>query len=359
MAIEEAMEEKIQGAALQIIEGGARLTVRVAKSLALALLNSGWQLAKGGAGKAVEAIEKQRNTGNVGEKRLQQMGEDVHEIRLDDQETLKKVTQSLRQAGLTYGVEKTPEGGYYLHFQGKDADHLMHAVERAFKQLGLEFDPSEVLKVPAEPTQERSGEETRQTEEATQAEPERAAGAAGSETAEPTEPEPETTGRVEWGNVRPDILDYAAAEFAASHEQLAGLDPQAARDAIEVDPELRSDFDRSLHDDYGQPYEPAARTRQEEQPAKETPAAETRNEPEPQAERTPENAQGRPAAEAATTPEPSGHATPEPAMDAGTKTPGPRNRKEFFERFKAKYKAKTDAQARKAPARKIEHNRNR
>ena len=358
MAIEEAMEEKIQGAALQIIEGGARLTVRVAKSLALALLNSGWRLAKGGAGKAVEAIEKQRNTGNVGEKRLQQMGEDVHEIRLDDQETLKQVTQSLRQAGLTYGVEKTAEGGYYLHFQGKDADHLMHAVERAFKKLGLEFDPSEVLKVPAEPTQERTGEETRQTEEAAQAEPERTADTAGPETAKPQEPEPETAGRVEWGNVRPDILDYAAAEFAAAHEELAGLDPQAARDAIEVDPELRGDFDRSLHDDYGQPYA-AARTRQEPEPERETPAAETRNEPEPQAERTPENAQATPSAETAPTPEPAGHATPEPVVDAGAKTPGPRNRKEFFERFKTKYKAKTDAQARKAPARKIEHNRNR
>lgn len=334
MAIEEAMEEKIQGAALQIIEGGARLTVRVAKSLALALLNSGWQLAKGGAGKAIEAIEKQRGTGNVGEKRLQQMGEDVHEIRLDDQETLKEVTRSLRQAGLTYGVEKTTDGGYYLHFQGKDADHLMHAVDRAFKQLGLEFNPSDVLKVPAETAQERTGTET----------PEERTGATRSTEAGDPEgtPEPETTGRIEWEDVRPDILDYAATEFAATHEQLAGLTPQETRDAIDKDPELRQEFDKSLHDDYGQTYASESVRRRDEPPAP---------------------AEGRATSTDAGKPEPAAAPTPGPGDDAGNvgvKAPWPKTRKEFFERFRTRYKAKLDdAKTRKAPAKKLDRTRNR
>lgn len=342
MAIEEAMEEKIQGAALQIIEGGARLTVRVAKSLALTLLNSGWQLAKGGAGKAIEAIEKQRGTGNVGEKRLQQMGEDVHEIRLDDQETLKEVTRSLRQAGLTYGVEKTTDGGYYLHFQGKDADHLMHAVDRAFKQLGLEFNPSDVLKVPAEPAQERTGEETRQTDGPAQTKPERTSGTTDPEAAKPSEPEPETNGRVEWGNVRPDILDYGTTEFAATHEQLAGLTPQETRDAIDKDPELRQEFDKSLHDDYGQTYASESVRRRDEPPAP---------------------AEGRATSTDAGKPEPAAAPTPGPGDDAGNigvKAPGPKTRKEFFERFRTRYKAKLDdAKTRKAPAKKLDRTRSR
>ncbi|OZG60715.1 MULTISPECIES: PcfB family protein [Bifidobacterium] len=136
MAIEEMVESQVKDIGIRIIESGASLIVRVGADSAKGFAAAGWRIVTGGAGMITDAIRHQMETGKVSEARLQSMGKDVHDILLPD-ESLKEVTKSLRKAGITYSVETTGQGSYYLHFQGKDQDHLLHAVNRAFEQVGL------------------------------------------------------------------------------------------------------------------------------------------------------------------------------------------------------------------------------
>lgn len=134
MAIEEAVEQKAQDAVFRIVETGARVTLSVSKTLALTLVRSGWHL----AGKGAETIREHLSTGEVSERKLQSLGQDVHMIELRE-DSLKAVSASLRKAGITYHVERNADG-YWLHFQGKDVDHVRHAVNRAFEKIGLTYD---------------------------------------------------------------------------------------------------------------------------------------------------------------------------------------------------------------------------
>ena len=145
MAMEEAVEQKVQGVVLQITEGGVKLTVRCGAKLGKALIKGGWKVTVGNILKALgNALSNAVNTGHVSEKKLQSLGQDVHEIHLAD-DTKKEVTKSLRKAGITYSAEPADNGQYFLHFQGKDRDHTMHAVNRAFERMGLEFNTDNLV----------------------------------------------------------------------------------------------------------------------------------------------------------------------------------------------------------------------
>lgn len=152
MAIEEAVEQKAQDAAVKAVETGGQLTLRASKALALMLVKNGWKLTTGTAVRISGTVKHHMDTGKVSEKKLQSLGQDVHMIELPE-DSLKAVSKSLREAGITYHVEQTDDDGYYLHFQGKDKDHVEHAVKRAFERIGLTFDAEEIT------PQQRTGQQ--------------------------------------------------------------------------------------------------------------------------------------------------------------------------------------------------------
>lgn len=139
MPIEEQAEEKIQNTVQNIITGGAKLALRIPKSAFLALLQSGAKLIKAGTHAAGEAVKNRIDSGEMSEKRLQtKKGGDLHELQLDDS-TMRGVQRSLREAGIDYHLERTNDGQYFVHFAGKDEDHIRHAVQRAFRKMGLDI----------------------------------------------------------------------------------------------------------------------------------------------------------------------------------------------------------------------------
>ena len=160
MPIEEQAEEKIQNAVQTIITGGAKLMLRIPKGVAMAMLRSGMKLAKTGVHAAGAAVKDGIDSGEMSEKRLQRKKDgDLHELQLDDS-TMREVQRSLKQAGIDYHLERTDRGQFILHFAGRDEDHVRHAVQRAFKDMGLDV-ADEDFAVEQTEQQERTTERTR------------------------------------------------------------------------------------------------------------------------------------------------------------------------------------------------------
>lgn len=285
MPIEEQAEEKIQNAVQTIITGGAKLMLRIPKGVAMALLRSGMKLTKTGVHAAGKAVKDRIDSGEMSEKRLQRKkGGDLHELQLDDS-TMREVQHSLRTAGIDYHLERTDQGQFVLHFAGKDEDHVRHAVQRAFKNMGLDVADDDF-------TVEQTEQQERTTEQ-TRSEPEPPA----RET--PAEPaaKPMPTQRIAWDFVDPEVMEMAANSLAARHPELSWdrlmgdttCDERAGRDFADriigkaaADPRLRDELDTILRDDYGQGAQTREQTRRRTtEPNRETPASEPEDEPEP------------------------------------------------------------------------------
>lgn len=239
MPIEEQAEEKIQNAVQTIITGGAKLMLRIPKGVAMALLRSGMKLTKTGVHAAGEAVKNKIDSGEMSEKRLQRKKDgDLHELQLDDS-TMREVQHSLKTAGIDYHLERTDQGQFILHFAGKDEDHVRHAVQRAFKGMGLDVTDDDF-----------TVEQTEQTRN----EPEPPA----RETPAKSAMKPMPTQRIAW-----DFADRIIGKAAA-------------------DPSLRDELDAILRDDYGQGAQTQEQTRrQTTEPNREKPAPEPESEPEP------------------------------------------------------------------------------
>lgn len=293
MPIEEQAEEKIQNAVQTIITGGAKLMLRIPKGVAMAMLRSGMKLAKTGVHAAGAAVKNKIDSGEMSEKRLQRKKDgDLHELQLDDS-TMREVQHSLKTAGIDYHLERADQGQFILHFAGKDEDHVRHAVQRAFKNMGLDV-TDEDFAVEQTEQQERTTEEIRN-------EPEPPA----RET--PVEPaaKPTPTQRIAWDFVDPEVMEMAANSLAARHPELSWdklmgdttWNEQSGRDFADriigkaaADPSLRDKLDTILRDDYGQGAQTQEQTRRQTiEPNREKPAAEPESEPEtaPDEARTP------------------------------------------------------------------------
>ena len=274
MPIEEQAEEKIQNAVQTIITGGAKLMLRIPKGVAMALLRSGMKLTKTGVHAAGKAVKDRIDSGEMSEKRLQRKKDgDLHELQLDDS-TMREVQHSLRIAGIDYHLERTDQGQFILHFAGKDEDHVRHAVQRAFKNMGLDVADDDF-------TIEQTEQQERTTEQT------------------PAEPaaKPMPTQRIAWDFVDPEVMEMAANSLAARHPELSwdklmgdtACDEQAGRDFADriigkaaADPKLRDELDTILRDDYGQGAQTQEQTRKRTtEPSRETPASEPEGEPEP------------------------------------------------------------------------------
>lgn len=327
MPIEEQAEEKIQNVVQTIITGGARLMLRIPKGVAMALLRSGMKLAKTGVHAAGAAVKDGIDSGEMSEKRLQRKKDgDLHELQLDDS-TMREVQRSLKTAGIDYHLERADQGQFILHFAGRDEDHVRHAVQRAFKNMGLDVADDDF-----------AVEQTEQ-QERTRSEPETPARDT------PVEPEakPMPTQRIAWDFVDPEVMEMAANSLAARHPELSWdrlmgdttWNEQAGRDFADriigkaaADPSLRDELDAILRDDYGQGAQTQEQTRrQTTEPSRETPATEPENQPEP----TP--AEARAQAEQQQT-----QARADNPMPAGKeRRPKPiRSKKALLERFKTR-----------------------
>ena len=275
MPIEEQAEEKIQNVVQTIITGGARLGLRITKDVAMALLRTGAKtgakLVKAGAHAAGEAVKDRIDSGEMSEKRLQRKKDgDLHELQLDDS-TMREVQHSLKTAGIDYHLERADQGQFILHFAGRDEDHVRHAVQRAFKGMGLDVTDDDFTVEQTEQTRNEPEPPARET---------------------PVEPEakPMPTQRIAWDFVDPEVMEMAANSLAARHPELSWdrlmgdttWNEQAGRDFADriigkaaADPSLRDELDAILRDDYGQGAQTPEQNRaQTPEPSRETPAAE-------------------------------------------------------------------------------------
>ena len=276
MPIEEQAEEKIQNAVQTIITGGAKLMLRIPKGVAMALLRSGMKLAKTGVHAAGRAVKDKIDSGEMSEKRLQRKKDgDLHELQLDDS-TMREVQHSLRTAGIDYHLERTDQGQFVLHFAGRDEDHVRHAVQRAFKNMGLDVADDDFTIEQTEQTRNEPEPPARET---------------------PAEPaaKPMPTQRIAWDFVDPEVMEMAANSLAARHPELSWdklmgdttCDERAGRDFADriigkaaADPRLRDELDTILRDDYGQGAQTREQTRKRTaEPSRETPASEPESEP--------------------------------------------------------------------------------
>lgn len=342
MPLEEQAEEKIQGVVQNIIQAGFRAALKVPKGVALGLLRGGAKLAKKGTVGAAHAVKEHLDSGQVSEKKLQKLeGGDLHDLRLDDG-TLKQVIKSLNEAGVRFSIEPTKEGSYFLHFAGKNEDHVKHAVERAFKKMGLEINEEDFIPDP-QPTVEETREQAEQAGRTTQEAP-----------AQREEPEPVTAempqvehGSVDWDAVDPEVMDAATAQLAARHPELswgkvmgdAKWDEQSqqhytyqVRDAALGDPDLGKELDGILHDDFGQPFQP--------QQALDQAQPETDRQAEAPAQTEPSKVSDEKFRAAAS----------KLHDEAGATEPKPiKSKKDLFDRFRKKLRTNLDAQATQKP----------
>ena len=287
MPIEEQAEEKIQNAVQTIITGGAKLMLRIPKGVAMALLRSGMKLTKTGVHAAGEAVKNKIDSGEMSEKRLQKKKDgDLHELQLDDS-TMREVQHSLKTAGIDYHLERADQGQFILHFAGRDEDHIRAAVQRAFRNMGLDIADEDFAVEQQTEQQERTTEQTRSEPDGTPAR----------ET--PVEPEakPMPTQRIAWDFVDPEVMEMAANSLAARHPELSWdklmgdttCDEQAGRNFADriigkatADPSLRDELDDILRDDYGQGAQTQEQTRkQTTEPNRKTPTSKPESEPEP------------------------------------------------------------------------------
>lgn len=236
------------------------------------------KLAKTGVHAAGAAVKDGIDSGEMSEKRLQRKKDgDLHELQLDDS-TMREVQHSLKQAGIDYHLERTDQGQFILHFAGRDEDHVRHAVQRAFKNMGLDI-ADEDFTVEQTEQQERTTEQTRNEPETPTRET-------------PVEPaaKPLPTQRIAWDFVDPEVMEMAANSLAARHPELSWdklmgdttWNEQTRRDFADriigkaaADPTLRDELDTILRDDYGQGAQTQEQNRaQTPEPSRETPATE-------------------------------------------------------------------------------------
>lgn len=142
--VDEMIEQAGQRAIMAVVQGAGRIAIKLVGNGTSKLAHALTETGKWPVRKTRDTIRASINSGRMSEKRLQNLsGGDLHQIRIDD-ESIREVTRSLKQAGVNYSIEQCPDGTW-LHFAGRDNDHIMHAVQRAFNKLGIDFNPEEDL----------------------------------------------------------------------------------------------------------------------------------------------------------------------------------------------------------------------
>lgn len=213
----------------------------------------------------------------MSEKRLQRKKDgDLHELQLDDS-TMREVQRSLKTAGIDYRAsDSTDQGQFILHFAGRDEDHIRAAVQRAFRNMGLDV---------ADELHRRTTNGAAGTDDGTdQSEPETPAQGCARRTGGEAHAD---TWRIAWDFVDPEVMEMAANSLAARHPELSwdrlarrrhGTSRPAAtsRTGSSARPPPTDIARRARHhpaDDYGQGAQTQEQTRgRTAEPSRETPA---------------------------------------------------------------------------------------
>ena len=132
------IEEQVEGSGRQIVMDAVRtgggLTLRIGERTAALMLRTGAATVRLAEG----AITAGRESGRMSERRLQRLANgDVHVCELSREE-VRRITSSLNRAGVRYAVERNGDTAW-LHFEGRDLDHVTHAVRRALDDAGYEL----------------------------------------------------------------------------------------------------------------------------------------------------------------------------------------------------------------------------
>ena len=168
---------------------------------------------------------------------------------------MREVQHSLKTAGIDYHLERADQGQFILHFAGKDDDHVRHAVQRAFKGMGLDVTDDDFTVEQTEQTRNEPEPPARET---------------------PAEPatKPMPTQRIAWDFVDTEVMEMAANSLAAPHPELSWdklmgdttCDEQAGRDFVDriigkvaADPSLCDELDASCATTMGRARKPKSR----------------------------------------------------------------------------------------------------
>jgi hypothetical protein len=185
---------------------------------------------------------------------------------------MRGVQRSLGEAGIDYHLERTNDGQYFVHFAGKDEDHIRHAVQRAFRNMGMDVTDDDLTverPIQREQAQGRNRADTpvpRETSERPAV--------------------PDVRQRIAWDSVEPEVMEMAASTVAARHPELSWgslmgdttWNERTGREYADriigkaADRALHDEFDGILRDDYGQGSRPRAQDLGQAAPARQTAA---------------------------------------------------------------------------------------
>lgn len=167
--IEERVESEVQQHALRLAQTGAGLALRIGEKTAVWFLRQGSDRIRDlrhSVGNSIrQARQHERMSGRMSEKRLQQVsGGDLHVVEFDHDQ-VRTIVASLEKSGVRYAVERGPVSTW-IHFEGKNLDHVTHAVRRALHDAGYELQIDGEKTQAKEPEHDQAEQERRTPDEA-------------------------------------------------------------------------------------------------------------------------------------------------------------------------------------------------
>lgn len=134
-------EEAVETAAIEIgkeiISRGAEIIVKLTGTTARTVCEA---LKNGGAkatGKAMAKIDEKINSGEMSVKRLYKLGSgNLQQTKISGQ-VIEQVKENLKKQGVAFALEENGQDEIFLHFQGKDFDHVSHVVDQVLEEMGI------------------------------------------------------------------------------------------------------------------------------------------------------------------------------------------------------------------------------
>lgn len=127
-------EDQAQDYALRVFEGGARVVLELSGrgvAWSLGRIGAGVRLARG------RIHEARHNSGSVSVRDLKRTREPLKVVEVEAGRE-RSLARQLKRAGIASHIERDRKtGGVYLHFAGRDADEVRHAVEKVVVGLDI------------------------------------------------------------------------------------------------------------------------------------------------------------------------------------------------------------------------------
>ena len=93
-----------------------------------------------GINKGKGRIDARRNSGQMDVKRLYRVSDgELNQTEISN-EKLASIVEKMKDQGINFAVEKGTNGKNYLHFRGKDKEHVHHILNQSIEELGLKYE---------------------------------------------------------------------------------------------------------------------------------------------------------------------------------------------------------------------------